>query len=170
MSETDEFMRLATSASERVADNVITDKGDLVTLSPPASNGKRRKSAAEIFAIDDIRQEDVYVPEWDTYILIRGLTGAGRDHYEHSIMQGKGANQSINAINARAKLVRLTAIYPDGTPMFSAAQVGEIGKKSAAVIQRLFDVARRLSGLSDDDMDELTEGFEVAQVTDSHSV
>ncbi len=134
-----------------------------------ATNGKRRKSAAEIFAIDDIKQEDTYIPEWDTWILIRGLTGAGRDRYEESIMQGKGANQTINAINARAKLVRLTAINPDGTLMFEPAHVAELGKKSAAVLQRLFDVARRLSGLSDDDMDELTEGFEGADSTDSRS-
>lgn len=138
--------------------------------SPPAQNGHVFLDADAIFAIDDTREEDVLIPEWKTaaspkgtWIKMRGLTGSQRDAYEASITIGKGPNQTINARNARAKLVVMCAIKPDGSPLFKADQVAALGAKSGSAIQRLFDAARKLSGLSDEDMDELTEGFETAQ-------
>lgn len=128
-----------------------------------AVNGKR-KSAEQIFATSDVQQEDVWVPEWETHVLMKGLSGTGRDDYEADIITGKGANQTINARNARAKLIVRCAFQEDGvTPLFTRAQIGDLGQKSGTAIQRLFECARKLSGLSSADMDELTEAFEPAQ-------
>jgi hypothetical protein len=37
--------------------------------------------------------------------------------------------------------------------------VRALGRKSAAPIERIFDVARKLSGMSDEDIEKLTENF-----------
>lgn len=132
-------------------------------MTTKAETAHKRKSADQIFALDDTRREDVWMPEWDCWVLLQGLTGAGRDGYEASILVGKGSNQTINARNARAKLIVLCAIKEDGSPLFTKEQIEGLGKKSGVAVQRLFDVARKLSGLSDEDMEELTEAFAPAQ-------
>jgi len=124
----------------------------------------KRKSAEQIFAANDTQQDDVYVPEWDTYVLLKGLTGAGRDDYEADILVTRGSNQTINARNARAKLIVRCAFQEDGvTPLFTRAQIADLGKKSGTAIQKLFEACRKISGLTASDMDELTEAFEPAQ-------
>jgi hypothetical protein len=134
-----------------------------------ASNGPVFLDADAILATNDTREEDVWVPEWKSHVRMRGLTGSQRDAYEASITVGKGPNQTINARNARAKLVVLCAIKPDGSPLFKTDQVAALGAKSASAVQRLFDSARKLSGLTDEDMDELTEAFGDAQSATSMS-
>jgi hypothetical protein len=124
----------------------------------PNTTGPVYLDADAILRTNDTREEDVYVPEWKTHVRIRGLTGAQRDAYEASITVGKGPNQTINARNARAKLIVFCAIRPDGEPLFRMDQLAALGAKSGSAIQRLFDVARKLSGLSNEDFDELTEG------------
>lgn len=123
-------------------------------------------SAAEILAKPDIVFEVVRVPEWDiegkppVAVRIQGLTGKERDAYEMSIMQGKGQNREMNVRNARAKLVQKSARLADGKHLFTEDQIRALGDKSALAMERLFDVARRLSGLTDTDVKELTENFD----------
>lgn len=127
---------------------------------PETANGRLFLDRAALLATPDVQQEDVWVPEWKSYVRVRGLTGRDRDAYETSITVGRGKNQEINTRNARAKLVVLCVIDDAGNRLFTDADVRALGEKSAAALQRVFDVCRRLSGLSDEDMEEMTEGFD----------
>lgn len=124
---------------------------------------------AQILAADDIKTEPVPVPEWGGDVLVRGLSGAQRDDYEQSVMVGRGANKEVNLRNARAKLVVRSVVDADGELLFSEQDVAALGKKSAAALQRVFEVATRLSGLSKEDLDELTENFDDGQSDGSTS-
>jgi hypothetical protein len=123
----------------------------------------------QILRAADIKTEPIDVPEWGGKVLVRGLSGFERDQYEQSIIVGKGNNRDVNMRNARAKLVRLSCVDPAGQLLFSEDDVKVLGKKSAAALQRVFDKARKLSGLSDSDLDELTENFDNGQGDDSSS-
>ena len=57
--------------------------------------------------------------------------------------------------NIRAKLVARCIIEDDGTPMFTQQDVHALGLKSSAALDRVFEVASRLSGISKDDLEEL---------------
>lgn len=116
-------------------------------------------SKEAIFAADDHKYEVVPVPEWGGEVRMRSLTGTERDAYEDSLTQQVGNKQVVNARNARAKLVALSAINEDGSPLFDKADVLKLGGKNSAALQRLFDVACKLSGFSDEDVKELEEGF-----------
>lgn len=109
----------------------------------------------------DLPSEDVRIPEMgkEAWVRVRGLTGKERDKYEMSITVGKGTNKEINARNARAKLVVMCAIDDAGNRLFTDDDVAWLGDKSAQALERIFDVARRLSGLTQTDMAELTEDF-----------
>jgi hypothetical protein len=108
-----------------------------------------------ILAAPDIKTEQVAVPEWGGTVLVRGMTGAERDEYEATLVVGKGKNRDVNMRNARAKLVVRCLVDADGKRLFGDADVAALGKKSATALERVFDVARRLSGMSDEDLEEL---------------
>lgn len=123
----------------------------------------------QILQASDIKTEAVDVPEWGGTVMVRGLTGKQRDGFEQEITQHKGAKTTVNLANARAKLVQLSVIGDDGALLFSREDVAALGAKSASALQRVFDVASRLSGLSTADMDELTKNSASDQSGDSLS-
>lgn len=116
-------------------------------------------SKEAIFGADDRRYEDVPCPEWGGTVRLRSLTGSERDAYEASIEKQVGNKVVRDVRNFRARLVVLSAINEDGTPLFERNDVVALSNRSAAALDRLFDVACRLSGISDDDVKELEEGF-----------
>lgn len=130
-------------------------------------------TAAEILAADDSTFEDVPVPEWgkDAGIRLRSLTGEERDAFEKSVVRvtGKGKSESREVIieGMRAKLIARCAVDDKGVRLFSDADIAKLGKKNGAVIDRLFAIAQKLSGLSQEDVAELAGESEAAQNSSS---
>ena len=113
-----------------------------------------------ILGADDRRTEDVEVPEWGGTVRVRGLSGTERDAYEASIVRLKDdGSQTFTLQNARARLVALCACDEDGERIFTDKDVNELGRKSAVALERVFDAARRVSGLSDDSTEKAAEDF-----------
>jgi len=117
-----------------------------------SGNEPKYLTADDILAADDRLFEDVPVPEWGGVVRVRGLSGAERDKFEASILDSKGR---VRARNVRAKLAQLCMVDESGRPLFAEDQIDALGRKSAAALSRVFDVAQRLSGLTDQDMEEL---------------
>jgi hypothetical protein len=120
----------------------------------------------QILAADDIKRETVPVPGWGGEVIVRGLTGKERDIYEASVMRIKGTDTQLVMANARAKLVALSVIDEAGQRIFDDADVAALGQKSAEALQRVYDVAARLSGLSKSDLDDLTKNSADGQPDD----
>lgn len=116
-------------------------------------------SKEAIFAQNDRKYEDVAVPEWGGTVRVRSLSGEERDAYEASMVHQVGNKAKANLRNMRAKLVALSAVKEDGSPMFDQGDVMRLGQANAAALDKLFAAAQRLSGLDDDDVKELEEGF-----------
>ncbi len=114
-------------------------------------------SREDILSVQDAQTREVDIPEWGGTVRVRGLTGAERDRYEASLWEGRGRGRRLNLENARAKLLVLTLVDESGAPLFTRQDVDRLGAKSAAALDRLFDVAQELSGISNTDMDELIE-------------
>lgn len=126
---------------------------------PAASAAPVLLSAADILGANDYRFEDVDVPEWGGVVRIKALTGAERDKFEASTIETKGKSQKANLSNLRAKLVVWSAIDANGDRLFQPYQIDELGRKSAAALDRCFSVAQKLSKISDADVEELTQNF-----------
>lgn len=114
-------------------------------------------SRSQILAAADIAFEDVAVPEWGGTVRVRGLTGAERDAFEASIVTQHGKQQRIDLQNMRARFVALSVCDEQGARVFGDRDVEALGAKSASALQRVFEVAQRLSGLSASDVEELTK-------------
>ena len=124
----------------------------------------------QIFAISDVQREVVKVPEWGGDVLVQGLTGRERDAYEATIITQRKGETKVNLINARSKLVALSVIDEQGNRLFDDMDVAQLGAKSAVALERVFDVARRLSGMSDEDMEELTTDLKAGTNGSSGSI
>ena len=122
-----------------------------------------------ILAAPDMLTEEVPVPEWGGMVLVRGLTGTERDAFEEEMITGKGKNRDVNLANFRARLIVKSVVDKGGKRLFTQADMVALGGKSAAAIQRVFQVAMRLSGMSEEDVEELTKNSEPGQSDSSTS-
>lgn len=108
----------------------------------------------QIFSSDDIKFQDVDVPEWGGSVRISVMSAKARDAYEASTIKVVGKKIEPDLVNARAKLVAACAINEDGKLMFTPAEIEKLGAKSSAAIERLADVASRLNGLSNEAIED----------------
>jgi hypothetical protein len=118
---------------------------------------------AEILDADDRRYDTVSCPEWGGDVRLRSISGRQRDAYEASLIDQRGTDRKLNLSNARAKLIVLCAVDGDGAPLFTAEDLRALSAKNAAPLDRLFDAAKVLIGMSDNDVKTLTEDFGAAR-------
>ena len=109
-----------------------------------------------ILAAPDIKTEDVDVPEWGGTVRVRGLTAAQRDVFEAESLSGNGKSRDVNFANLRSRLIALAIVGEDDKPLFKPGDVKALGEKAAGPIDRLFDVASRLSGMGQADVEALS--------------
>lgn len=118
----------------------------------------------QILRANDRPYERILVPEWGGWITVRGLTAGERDRFEASMLEGKGKNQKTNPIGARAKLLILSIVDPKTKqPMFTAQHIRQLSDKASAATERLIDLARKLSGITEEEMDEIEGNSETGQ-------
>lgn len=110
-----------------------------------------------------LRTEEVRVPEWadpesgaDT-VLVRELRGRERDEWEASLATLRGKQMVPDVANMRAKLAARVIVGADLEPVFTQTDVAALGELSAAALDRVFEVASRLSGLNPQDLEEMAK-------------
>lgn len=115
----------------------------------------------KILSANDLKTETVNA--WGLDLTIRTLTGTERDAFEASMVKiSKNGKAEQNIQNIRARLVILTVIDPDDNnlPVFTEADVKELGNKSALELDKVFSAAQRLNGFTKEDVEELAKGFD----------
>lgn len=168
---------VATSGAPSAAPNAAHDAAHSGSHSGSHNgNGagpKRFLTRAEIFATQDIRREIVDVPEWGGSVHVKSLTAAQRDALEASCMIPDPATgnkrQKFSTLQFRAKLVQRTACDETGALIFNEFDVPSLGDKAAAAVNRIAEVAMRLSKISDDDVEEIVKNSESARSDGSTS-
>lgn len=125
--------------------------------SAPIAPVRRLLSRMDILSVDDTRYEEVEVKEWGGWVRVRGMSGEERDALEQSTIAGRGKNMHANYENFRAKLVATAVVDEEGRRIFSDADIAILGKRSARCLQMVYDAASRLSGVTEDDAEELTK-------------
>jgi len=121
----------------------------------------------DILAVDDIQIELTEVPEWFGAVYVKGMTGAERDRFESGIISISDKDSKVDMRDIRAKLCSETICDESGKKQFTLSDVKALSQKSAAGLQRVFEVAQRLSGITDDDVKELAGELEESPFEDS---
>lgn len=129
-----------------------------------------------ILGADDLVTRRVAVPEWGGVVIVRALTAAERDHYEAGFLDEsayevdledkprkgprKRRSAKLRMADVRARLAALTVVDAQGRRLFGDEDVKELGRKSAAALDRVVTAARELSGMTEADLEDLAEGFD----------
>jgi hypothetical protein len=99
--------------------------------------------------------EAVTVSGLDAPVHVRGLTGRERDGFESACFSQRGKNRVLDTENIRAKLLVRSLCDADGKRLFDDGDAMMLGDMPSSVLDQLFTVAQRLSGLSPSDVEEL---------------
>jgi hypothetical protein len=120
-------------------------------------------SRQEIIDCDDIQTEVVKVPEWNGEVMVKGLTLAEKDVWSDSILiDGKAS-----ITGATAKLCALCMRDESGDPLFKEEDIPALQEKSAPAMDRIFQVAQRLSGIGQKEIEETVKNSEKTTTSDS---
>ena len=106
---------------------------------------------SKILAAEDLTREAVWIPEWETKVWVRTMTGAQRDTWEREV----AAEMKDGTVNVRARLALLTVCDEQGKVLFSERDLLSLAGKSAAALDRIFEVAARLNHVLPDDVEVL---------------
>ena len=119
-----------------------------------------------ISKVKDLVTEDVEVPEWGGTVRVKMMTAQERDIYELSIYEDEKNNRSENV---RARLCVSVMIDEKGNRIFGLNEVKVLGKKSAKAVNRVFEVARKLNAIGDDEVKEIEKNLPETPGGDSSS-
>ena len=107
-----------------------------------------------VLAADDVATEWFEVPEWGGDVPLRALDAWSQSKYTNSLMvvtmEGDKPTTTPNLEGAAVKLAAL-GIADEGGPWFT---VEELGRKSSAVVNRIAERIRELSGMGEDALEE----------------
>jgi len=110
----------------------------------------------KILAAKDIQDEVVDVPEWGVKLLVRGLTGRQRARL---LQNAVDANGNVDLERIYPELVIYSVYDPEtGEQVFKPADRDALADKSGAALERIAQVAMRLSGLSANAVKEAKNG------------
>lgn len=121
------------------------------------------KDALLAAAAQPLPVERVEVPELDGHVFVRGMSGSERDAWERSLFIGRGKRREFDGTNVRARLAVKCLVDETGTRLFADSEAGALGKLRVDVLQRIFETAQRMSGVTDEDIDELKKASETAE-------
>ena len=118
-----------------------------------------------ILSADDLKQETIQVPEWKGEVIIRTMTGEERDAFDSEMIR----DDKKSFKNIRARFLSLIICDEQGNRLFDDKEIAQLGKKSAAALDRLFSAGQKLNRLSNDDIEELAGNLEPTQKDSSNT-
>lgn len=121
-------------------------------------------SRDQIDTADDRQWEDVPVPEWGGEVRIVGMSGTARNAYQQElvVIGGDGKPKSVNLDDQLAKLLAKCIVDEDGKRLYNDREVRALGAKNGAVLERLAKVAKRLSGLGENAVEDAAGNSDAA--------
>lgn len=109
----------------------------------------------QILSLDDREYKEVEVPEWGGSVRLASMSAADRDAFEASLIPDKKSKASDRMKNFRARFLSRCIVDAEGNSVFDAHSVVLLGRKNASVINRLFDIARELNGMTEEDVQDI---------------
>jgi hypothetical protein len=103
-----------------------------------------------ILKAKDLKTVDLEVKEWGGTIRLQTMTGSARQEYYRSTAGKDGTPK-----NVMEALIVACAVDEAGKPIFTSADVSELSRKSSIAINRVFEKAAELNGLTQKAVDDI---------------
>lgn len=120
-----------------------------------------------ILAVDDLPREEMHIPEWGGSVFVRAMTGAERDTYEMGLYLAHKNGATSDTV--RSQIATRCMVDEQGNRLFSDKDAAALARKSGAVLERVRQVAARLSGMDEGAVEAETENFGDAPAAHSRS-
>jgi hypothetical protein len=122
--------------------------------------GKKYLDRTAILSQDDLKYEDLQIPEWGgAWVRVRSMSASERDRFEAGTIRRNGKTTETNLEHIRARLCLMCMVDEQGERIFGEEDTFPLGGKSAAALDRIFQVAQKLNGLREEDVNELAANF-----------
>jgi hypothetical protein len=123
---------------------------------------------------DDRKEETVNVPEWGVTLVVRELSVKERNAYVNSGLEQQEVAGGVILVSKQDPLLStrlvVAATYDEnGNKVFHEGQVAALADRSASAVDRLYNVAARLSGLGASVDDAGKDSTQTEDVTSSSS-
>ena len=116
-------------------------------------------SKDDILNADDLTEVTLSVPEWGGEVIVKAMSGVERDEFERSIY-----HDGIKDFdNIRAKLCAMSIVDESGKRVFTMADIMKLGEKSGKALDRVFTVAKKLSGIGKQELTGLKKNSKTTQ-------
>ncbi len=119
-----------------------------------------------ILSAKDDQVDLVHVPAWGGSLYVRGMTAGELDNFYKSMRKGQGNKVRVDTDLFQSRVVARCAVEspePGARRLFDASDVEALKNKNGAALKLVFDVAARLSGITDAEEEEIAEDFDDAQ-------
>lgn len=125
----------------------------------------------QVISKDDRRYEAIPVPEWGGNVRIRSLSEPEYHDYRDSVFTSAGKDREVNERTMRACLCAACVVDAEGKPLFTVDDLTG-GKdpskgKSAHAIALIWNVAAKLCGMDQDDIEDLLKNCGTGQAAGS---
>jgi hypothetical protein len=132
---------------------------------------KRYATSLDILNAQDLKREELEIPEWgDLTVIIQELSGKERmDLNTFTKSFGKTITPE-NQLLVIEKMVQICLVNPDGSKLLTEEQSKELINKSIDVLTRIINIASRLSGMSENALEEAKENLKKVQKDGSISI
>ena len=121
-------------------------------------------SREQILEADDLKIEEMEVPEWGGYIHVRVMTGAERNQFVKDILELEDSGD----LAVRIKLCSIVVVDAKGKRLFTEEDIEALSKKSSKVTDRVYRKAEVLNCIEGNGDPE--KNSEKTQSEDSTSV
>lgn len=144
--------------ANRVADTVEAPVAEAGANGTEPS-GRVLLSLDDILAAHDIVTEDVEVPEWGGTVRVISLTGEERNRIGAAMKAHAAglASEDEAVIYFQVRVVAASLVNERDERIVKPAQALVLARKSAAALQRVWNVCARLSGLGEDEVQRRTD-------------
>lgn len=105
------------------------------------------------FSLNNLRTEQIDLPEMEGSIRVRELTQKQRTEIELMVLDGKDNKEAMRRF--KVDVVIMGAVGVDGNPLFTENDFDLLNEKSASVIDRISNAILRLSGITKDEVKEM---------------
>jgi hypothetical protein len=91
----------------------------------------------------------------ETFVYVRELSAREKDQFEAGLVSLRGTKHKLNLDNLRARMAVLVCCDAESKAIFSQDDVGWLTDRGCRPLTRIYNAAKRLNELSDEDEEEL---------------
>jgi hypothetical protein len=122
-------------------------------------------SREALLGATDVPTEVVPIPELHGSVVVRGMTAKERTQFEKKFVTERRGKTTRNFDAFREQICVFCCV----DPKFSPADIEQLSLVRCDVIERIANVAMKLSGITEKDVDELGQSSETPTASSSSS-